>query len=1356
MTTTTTPSTTTDGNVEDHQQDATPISWIALATLPLAIGVMLQRFGQIIYLPRLDRVLNPFTMASRAFDFWNPYWDMGAIQFQQNGYWLPFDLWFGISKALHIPPWISERLYVYVFLWGFVRLADAFGIGKPWTRLAAGFAYAISPVILSRIAWQSPFAMGAVFLPWALLPLVRATRDGSPRKAAALSALAIALIGGANAAITLAILPVPVLYLLTRARGPRRASLLRWWFLCVAFATLSWTVGLALFAKYGPNVLQYTESVEATVGPTNIFETLRGTADWIARLPSLANPAGFALTLRSGPIVATAIVAAAGIAGLARRRLPERTFLITCFLAGVAVVGGGFGGLFGNPATSQYRTLLDGVLNAFRNVYKFQALIALPLAMGVAYLLAGVFEIDLVRARKLSQQILVVLVLGVLAVASWPPWRNSLTRGPGVDAVPSAWREANQWLAENSEARVIVLPGIPDSEFDWGFTQMLPIELEPGITWAYRSQAPLSGLDVLNYLDGVEIAIERGGDPALPMFLSRGGFSYVVVPNDQSSEKYGAPPPETVRNAMIASGFQLVAGFGERKYGFGNLQQVEIYAVPGGSVATTYQESSTTWLSGDVASSLSIPTTLFGNRPYLLTRDIGDSPLQPTQWIVTDGNQASTTNFGLNRDNKSYIRGQSDSVTPFAQRDGEQTVQRLDGFSSVTATSVGPGIIVGDLPAFSPAHVLDGDRATWWVPHRDQVDGPDAWGPVDPSVTVEFASPTFLDRLETSLYIGVFATPSPIDVTVVTDAGSATTRLLPLESSQALTVIPGIATSVKVSIARSSYAAIDDVIGIRELALPGAPVTPRLVVPSRLTSQFSQPGTPDPAWVFTRNRPATSPLISLNAEKQLSRAFNVPKAASFRLATTEISTRGQQLLNWFGTTPTLSITADSTWGENPNVGPRNLIDGDTSSPWRSGNDITIRGGTSLLSLNWKEPRTLSSLRLRLGENDVNPTDVVIFSGAIAVGAPVSADGSVSFDPLTTNSLSLQINYAAVPLENVTASRQMGFTSLDIPAIADLYPGPVNRSSPYVAACGSGPSVTVGSSKIEYAVNTTAGALLDGSTISLAACGSDSFTLAPGETLLDAASGSSLVTIQQTVVGNAPTMAPPSGAPRSIAIGHWGTNDRTVTVGDGAEGLLAVNEAFNVGWTASLNGSSLTALKIDGWRQAFVVPEGAGGTVTLTFAPNRYFRFGAILGLFTLLAVFVMALWPDRKKRQPDALNEGQPAKALLVAVVVIAAVWCTGIGALLLLPAWWLRNHRRSWLAPIAFLSMSAAGVLVVIGKRMVVTPSHLWGAASYPVSALAATAFLCALVTLLPRRNGTAAEPTDPTPAQTADELSA
>ena len=347
----TTPNTSVQQiEIEASNDVTTPPKWIAISTVPFLIGAFFQRFGEIVYLTRLDRVLDPFTMAARGFELWNPYGDMGALQFQQNGYWFPFDLWFGLTKALHIPPWISERLFIYVFLaialWGFVRLADAFNIGRPSTRLAAGFAYAVSPVILSRIGWQSPFAMGVVFLPWALLPLVRASKSGSTRKAAAQSAIAIALIGGANAAVTVAILPLPLLYLLCRSRGPRRASLLRWWIFAVPMATLWWLVGLYLFGKYGPDVLQYTESVKATTAPTSLFEVLRGTADWVSRLPGGTNPAGFALTLRTVPILATTLVAGVGIAGLARRHLPERTFLISSFVLGVAAVGGAFGGLF--------------------------------------------------------------------------------------------------------------------------------------------------------------------------------------------------------------------------------------------------------------------------------------------------------------------------------------------------------------------------------------------------------------------------------------------------------------------------------------------------------------------------------------------------------------------------------------------------------------------------------------------------------------------------------------------------------------------------------------------------------------------------------------------------------------------------------------------------------------------------------------------------------------------------------------------------------------------------------------------------------------------------------------------------
>jgi len=1317
----------------------TPTSWIAFATLPILIGAFLQRFGEIVYLTRLDRILDPFTMAARGFDLWNPYWDMGAVQFQQNGYWFVFDLWFGLANALHIPPWISERLFIYVFiaiaLWGFVRLADAFKIGRPSTRIAAGFAYAISPVILSRVGWQSPFAMGAVFLPWALLPLVRASKAGSTRKAAAQSAVAIALVGGANAAVTIAVLPLPLLYLLTRSRGPRRAQLLRWWILAIPMATLWWLVGLYLFGKFGPAVLDYTESVRTTTGPTSLFEVLRGTADWVSRLPGGTNPAGFALSLRSVPTLATSLVAAVGIAGLARRRLPERTFLITTFLLGVAAVGGGFGGVFGNPADGQYRALLDGVLSAFRNVYKFQALIALPLAMGIAYVLAGLIDLKPIGDRKFINRSLAAVAIVVLVLASWPLWRNSLTRGPGATQIPTAWVEANNWLSVNSLGRTLVLPGIPDADFEWGFTAQIPIQWGSDVTWATRSQAPLSGENIIEYLDAIEIAIERGGDTNLIDYLRRGGFTSVVVPNDQRSEDYGAPPPETVRNAMTASGFTLTAAFGDRGYGYGDLQQVDIYSVPGGAVATTYVESSTTWLSGDIASTLSIPKAVFGDRPYLLTRDRIPSPLLPSQWVITDGNQASTIDYGLNRNNKSYIHDVAGDVVPAGRDPSSRTYQELDGFASVSASSVGPGMFVANIPAFDPANILDGDTSTSWVPRRIEVDGFNAWGPVDPFVEAKFTTPTLLNQLDAALYIGPYATSAPIDVTVHTDAGKATTTLLPIQTKQPLNVVPGLTRSVKVSIARSSYLAIDDVIGVRELTLPGTPVTPRLVVPDQLNNQFSTPGLPDPAWVFTRNRAATSPLVSLNSESQISRKFSVPKIGQFRLLASASASKGQQLLRWLGTTPTFSVTADSTWGENPKAGPRNLVDRDGTTRWRSGNDITESGGSSLISMRWSEPRTISSLVLIRGKDEAIPRDIVIYAGTEARAAPVAADGTVSFDPITTNSLTLRMNYAPVPLNDRTSSRVMGFGSIDIPAVADLYPGPVDRSAPYVVACDAGPSVLVGSKPISYSVATTAGALIDGTPFNLLPCSNDRVELGAGTTLLDASSGTSLATIDQLVLGNSPAMALPTGTPRALTIDHWGTNDRTVTVAPGLEGLLVVNEAFNEGWEATLNGTKLTSLKIDGWRQSFVLPEGAGGTVTLTFAPNRIFKLGTIFGLFTLLAVFVMALWPDRKKRQLDPLNDGQPAKALLVAGVILGTVWCTGIGAVLLLPAWWIRNHRRDLLAPIAFLSMSAAGLLVVIGKRIVDYPSHLWGAASYPVSALAATAFLCALVTLLPRR---------------------
>jgi hypothetical protein len=56
---------------------------------------------------------------------------------------------------------------------------------------------------------------------------------------------------------------------------------------------------------------------------------------------------------------------------------------------------------------------------------------------------------------------------------------------------------------------------------------------------------------------------------------------------------------------------------------------------------------------------------------------------------------------------------------------------------------------------------------------------------------------------------------------------------------------------------------------------------------------------------------------------------------------------------------------------------------------------------------------------------------------------------------------------------------------------------------------------------------------------------------------------------------------------------------------------------------------LRPVRIDGWKQAWLLPGGTAGTVTLTYAPNRLYRDAIAGGLGTLALVMLVALWPAR-------------------------------------------------------------------------------------------------------------------------------
>ncbi len=1325
----------------------TPRRWLVAAAIGLMVVTFAQRFGEIIYLFRVDRVLDPLRMAARNLELWNPWWDMGSVQVQTVGYWLPIDLTFGAGALLGIPTWIVERLFVgglfVIGMWGCVRLADALRIGTPVSRLIAGFAYVLTSVILTRVGQQSVWGMGAVFAPWTIVPLVTGANGGSPRRAAARSAVAVALMGGANAAVVFAVLPAPLLYLLTRQRGPRRAALLRWWILAVIAAMAVWLPALYFFARFGPNILDYTETVATTVGPTGLVDVLRGSADWLGRIasPTVALPSGNVLATRAIPIVATVAIAAVGLGGLAARHLRERRFLIGLLVLGVMAVGGANGGIFGSPLTEVYRTLLDGSLGAFRNVYKFQPLVTLPLVLGIAHGLSLITAPHQRTARFRNELVVPVLAAVVIAAAAMPLWTNTLTRGPGFDEVPPAWEEARQWLSErDDQGRVLALPGMGEAELSWAYLRQLPIQWGADITWATRHQAPLGGGGAIEVLDAVERSIVRGGDPGLATFLRRAGFAHVLVATDYEPASFNAPDPVTISTALERSGLTKVAGFGEDTYtdpifGGVSLDEIGIFAVDNPARVTTYPLATASWLSGDVESTLGLPEVL-GDRAWILTGDPLPTSINPDLWTITDGNSRYLVNFGSIRSNRSYVLGpdeQPPSDVPQSRprldiRNGaEFTTQIIDGVSSIAASSTGPGFFSRLRPDHDPANALDGDSETFWAPARTNVGTSVDWAGKDQWIELRFDTPRSLEGLGVELVVGVLRNDVPVTVVTETDAGTRTTELAGTEDPQSLDIDPNPTSRLRVTITNESLQAGGDVVGISELRLPGNPTRPRLATPAELTEEFSRPDAATPAWVLTRNR---------NEGRETAgnwrRRITVPRSADVDIDVTGAiasSKAGLQLVN---TTPGFSVEAGSTLLDLPEAAARNLFDGDPSTVWVAGQVASATTDLETLDIRWTEERTIDRLRLGLSpEIFASPIEVVVRSlesGEERSGV-VGADGTVAFEPLRTSGVEVTLFYP--PWDPDADDLSLGLLFLDIPGITDLLPGPIDPNAAIVASCDTGPRISIGASTVRFSATTTLGALLDGRPVSLQACDPSPLALAAGDTTIDVVSGDG-VAVDQLVLGRPPLIVPtdeslPSG--RGVRELTWGDGERSVEVDAGSDGLLVVNEIFNRGWEARLGDLTLDPVRIDGWRQGFVLPSGEGGTVSLTYVPNRPFQIATWLGVLLLLAVFVLAMVPARAPGSAP-ITEGQWPRWLLWSGAAIAAVWTCGIGAIALAPLVWLGRRNRGALPVVAVAGFLAAGAWVVVTKQF--DPPGPWGAESWPATMAAVVALLAVVASAL------------------------
>jgi arabinofuranan 3-O-arabinosyltransferase len=494
-----------------------PLAVQRLRLITVCFGLILlvfcQSAGRTAPDTKLDLVVDPLRFLRRSLTLWDPLGAAGQLQNQAYGYLFPMGPFFVLGKLAGLPAWVVQRgwesaLVIAAFL-GMVRLARLLGATGFWPKVAAGLSYALAPRMLSELGSISSELMPVAVLPWLLIPLVTGAERGSTRRAGALAGVALLFAGGVNAAATLAVLPVPALWLLTRQPGRRRRELMLWFGLAVVLASAWWLLPLLLLGRYSPPFLDWIEPSSVTTGITSLIASLRGTDHWQAYLGPGIWPGGWILVAVPAVVLATAAVAAAGLVGLGRRDQPHRLFAISCLLLGLALVTMGYVAPVGPPAGGWLRTWLDGPLNAFRNVHKFDPLIRLPLALGVGWLLSGLrlpahwqprwggLALDL-RPRLVAAALAVSV--GALVVA--PAVVNDLIPQPRSVTEAGWWRQAGSWLGSHSGAgRSLVVPGASRPTYVWGATvddALQPVATAP---WTVRDGIPLTPAGYIRLLD---------------------------------------------------------------------------------------------------------------------------------------------------------------------------------------------------------------------------------------------------------------------------------------------------------------------------------------------------------------------------------------------------------------------------------------------------------------------------------------------------------------------------------------------------------------------------------------------------------------------------------------------------------------------------------------------------------------------------------------------------------------------------------------------------------------------------------------------------------------------------------------
>ena len=1298
---------------------------------------------------KIDMALDPAAFLGRALHMWDTA-QFGQIQNQAYGYLFPMGPFYALFEAVGMPAWIAQRLWLSLVLCvafvGAVKLAEALRIGTPATRLVAGFAFALAPHAQILVGVNSSEFWPTAMLPWIVLPLVKGAREGySPRRAAAWSALATFACGGINAAAEAAVLAIPALYLLTRQRGPRRRRLITWWTIFTACATFWWAVPLVLMAGYGFPFMPYTESAVATTGVTSLTNILRGVQNWVGFVPVDGRPwwpAGYEHATAVWLIVATAVVAGLGMTGLVLRRLNERTFLLITLLVGVAIMASGHVSDVSSPLAPGIRDLFDGPLAAFRNLHKFDVMVRLPVCLGIAHLLTRPFHVP--RLPRLKPAFAVAVTV-VLAVTMLPVATAGLAARGSFTELPGYWKQAATWLNKNTgDQTVLAVPGARWGEYTWGRPLDEPMQAELNVRWASRQIVPWGSDGMARLLEGVDDRLTSGrGSPGLAEVLRRMGVKYLLVRNDLDRDTLRGAWPPRVHQALDSSpGLRRVKYFGgligqadtgdsttwfDQPY-----PALEVYQVADAApISETVSSAKPLRVTGGPESLLTLADEglLQGDRPVIFNDDPGSSSIPAAQTVETDSLRRREVKFSdmreaasptLTKDEKFKGSGPArDTTEPDWSR--YTATARYNGVTAITASSSASDITApadGRSSGLFPYSAFDGDTRTAWESA--------GWdGAVGEWLQARFANGIPIRAINVSFLQNDAVGPPVSQVEITTQAGTVRQKVAATGAPQTLAVKPGSTNFLKIRVTKVAWqpkSKVGSRVGISEITVPGLLTGRTIVTPPAKMGQKTEANPtvalasdPDatPGCMLGSHTWACSGALQNYGEDGtgFDRTFT-QNSKQTRVVRGSAVLADQGMINQLTTLPKVypKVTASSTMLDQPQVLGRSALDGDPRTMWiPSGWDPNPS-----LSVKLGKKTRIDRLQVKTGSGGAGgpPVQVSMIANGQVRGGWAGADGWIAFPPVTADHITLQFK----PM----SSAQLQISDIVIPGVRPLgQPPPFQLKS----LCGLGPTLLIDGYPIKTKITGgTMADLLAGRAVSYETC--KKVTVVAGQNRIKS-SRTDPYQLRSAVVGSGKTDLLPDADTRAepVPIGSWGPSRREVHVSTDGPSYLVVNENFNKGWQATMNGQRLQAIRLDGWRQAWIIPGKTYAPVSITYEPDLSYRAALLIGLLLVLAVGLAAVTPPRPDRAVLRLPSLPPGRVGRVAVWAGTAAlgfWTAGIYGLVMIlvsllligrarrllergglaPAvhYFSRGLASSWF-PAVF--MTAAGLCMSVGTQL-------------------------------------------------------